>query len=141
MTITVRAAQPLDRVEILELFDAGLRMQEFAPYIYRRGTREEFEANLDAGDVFVAVAEEPIGVLGMLCLAGMDDLQTIGTIIVRADARGMGVGGALVEAAKIEACVRGGKSLMVIDRTERRDSALYRGAGFKPIGELMEIAL
>jgi GNAT superfamily N-acetyltransferase len=141
MTITVRAAQPLDRVEILELYDQGDKLQQDAALIYRMGTREDFETHIDGGNVYVAVSDEPVGLLGMVNVVGNGPIQIIGQMIVREDFRGSGVGVALVEAAKVVAAERDAGAVVVIDRTPQRNSRLYREAGFKPIGEMMELRL
>lgn len=145
MNVLVRPTRALDAPAVWSLWEEGNRAQEGAALIYRLGTPETFRAHLEAGNVFVAECDEPIGLLGFICVSegepGETRIQIISYLGVRADMRGEGIGRRLVAYAKKIAGEREAQALMVIDRSESRRSPLYAEAGFRGIGELMECAL
>ena len=122
----LRALAPADIGEVMEIE----RLSFDSPW-----TAADFEAVLSGGS-HARVAEDAGGRVAGYCVSHcVVDEAEIWTIAVRPDARGAGIGKALLEDALSDARSRGASRMFLEVRSGNAPAeALYLGSGFRKIG-------
>ncbi len=118
----IREATERDEAAIDDLFAIGAKEFVGAPSIFEPTRCSKIMLEVDGGQVrgMISVADLGNGVVGL------------GSLVVRPEHRGKGIGRALVES------VDGPANVLLWDGASPTQRMIYAAAGFKPIGTLME---
>ena len=138
--LTLRAARPDDAAAVAEIYNQGIEDRQ-ATFQTRLHAPGELESKLAERDGRLIVAERDADVVGWAGFAGYDDPAEYYAgvaevaLYVRRDARGRGIGRALLEAIAAEAARRGRYKLTAKIFTSNETSiALFRRCGWRDVG-------
>ena len=118
----IREATERDEAAIDELFAIGAKEFVGAPSIFEPIRCPKVLLEVEAGEVrgMLTVADLGRGTVG------------VGSLVVRPEHRGKGIGRALIQS------VEGPANVLLWDGASPTQRMIYAAAGFKPIGTLME---
>jgi L-amino acid N-acyltransferase YncA len=138
--LTVRAARPDDAAAVAEIYNQGIEERQ-ATFQTRFHAPGELEAKLAERGGRLLVAETDAGLVGWAGYAGYDDPADYYAgvaevaLYVRRDARGRGIGRALLEAVAAKARRDGRYKLTAkIFTTNETSIALFRRCGWRDVG-------
>ena len=137
MTIDIRSANSADTSVVRDLVHAS-----YSKYIERIGKEpapmlDDYASLIDAGDVWVAVEDDEV--LGVLVIQVVEEHLFVGSVAVRPDQQGRGLGRALMSFAEEEAERNGLREIRLYTNEKMFENlAVYEKLGFEEIDRRLD---